>query len=108
LGAKFNPDCDHSDILVMFRDGRKYLLKVWTYAYLDQMARRNVPGDAKLYLIPPDLLLRRLERNLLEEALRVALEREEIDFSDDVAPLADDDHWEGGDEREDAAPDDER
>jgi hypothetical protein len=41
LGDDFNPENDFSDVMITFADGRRYLLKVWTFQYVQEMARQK-------------------------------------------------------------------
>jgi hypothetical protein len=61
--------------------GRAYALSVWTYAYCQQAMRESSDGPARLqgaYLLPPDLLVKRLDRKLIEAVVADLLKREEL------------------------------
>ncbi|MBF4472968.1 hypothetical protein [Flavobacterium sp. HJJ] len=61
------------NIQVNLEDGRHYGLNVWTYKYLetaineDKKTGENLNG---LYQIPPDLLVRELTRECIEQSIR--------------------------------------
>ena len=55
------------DMLVTVEDGRRYVLSVWTFAFLER-ARRCAAEEGK-YLLAPDLLVDRLDREHLEQVV---------------------------------------
>lgn len=111
---EYDPGNDHSDVFVTFADGRKYLLKVWTFDYVQTVADGHAPVDSLSsagsepvdHLVPPDLLVRVLDREIIEGAIKSGIESGELDFSDDPALLADPDDDSINDDLDDDDDDD--
>ena len=73
---------DFFNMLVTLPDGRRYALNVWTYKFI-QKARYPWPyveavGEPEEYLLPPDLFVERLDRNLMERVVRQMLVKGEM------------------------------
>ena len=104
LQGKVDPANTHADVFVAFDDGRRYLLKAWTYQYLAHRIEeiREQSGEEPLYLIPPDILMRRMEPALLEAAIRDIVQHGDLDFSSDIAPVGEPDEERLPDTEDDA------
>lgn len=68
-----DPGDDFANVQVTLRDGRRYALNVWTFAFM-QRARFPWPheegvGEPAEYLLPPDLFVAQLDRPTLERAI---------------------------------------
>ncbi len=79
---EYDPLDDFFNMQVTLEDGRKYALNVWTFNFL-QRARFPWPyesgkGEAKQYLLPPDLFVEKLDRNLIEKIIRNMLKDGEM------------------------------
>ncbi len=68
----FDPEDEFCNISITLATGERYALNVWTYNYLararqdDRATGDNLSGK---YLLPPDLFVERLDRQLLEEVV---------------------------------------
>lgn len=74
-----DPDCDFCNATVR-TDGRTYALNIWTFAFLEYARRFDeVSGEPKpereRFLLPPDLLVERLNRGSIEEAISALLRK---------------------------------
>lgn len=84
----WDPDADYGNALVIFDSGEEVALNVWTYGSLPRILEETrQEGDSLggAYLRPPDLLVARLDRSLLE---RVIADLIETDQFDEVASMA--------------------
>ena len=60
---------DFFTMLITVEDGRRYALSVWTFAFLDRARSHAAEAGERLggrYLLAPDLLVERLDREHLE------------------------------------------
>jgi hypothetical protein len=69
-----DPADDFFNMQVKLPDGRRYALNVWTFKFI-QKARYPWPyvegvGEPEEYLLPPDLFVERLDRDLLERVVK--------------------------------------
>lgn len=76
--AADDPECDFCNAVITI-EAKRYAINVWTFAYIDA-ARRDPDADYSMtapapYLLPPDLLVERLDRDVLEAAIQVLLKR---------------------------------
>ena len=62
---------DFANISVDTLDGRKYGINVWTYKFLDTVKKENTENGN--YLIPPDLFVKELTRDCIEETFKELL-----------------------------------
>ncbi|TXI50905.1 MAG: hypothetical protein E6Q50_02795 [Lysobacter sp.] len=72
-----DPDCDFCNALVR-ADGRVCGLNIWTFRFLDHVRRFDeFTGEPKpaieRFLLPPDLLVERLDRALIEASIATLL-----------------------------------
>ncbi|MCL4264558.1 MAG: hypothetical protein KJ069_15145 [Anaerolineae bacterium] len=68
----FDPYDDFSNMLISFVDGRKFALNVWTFNALEQAKVTQELESPELtgkYLLPPDLFVEKLDRQLLEQVV---------------------------------------
>ena len=71
------------NISVTLDDGRRYALNVWTFDFLP-LARigwpyeKNSESVPSLYVLPPDLFVERLEREIIEKAISEMIEKNEM------------------------------
>ena len=71
------------NIIVTFKDGRRYALNVWTFDFL-QYARYPWPYDIvdsmepAQYLLPPDLFVEKLERKHIEQIISQLIKNNEM------------------------------
>jgi len=77
-----DPTDDFFNMQVTLPDGRRYALNVWTFKFV-QRARFPWPyeenvGEPEEYILPPDLLVARLDRSLLERIVRRMLAADEM------------------------------
>jgi hypothetical protein len=76
-GDDLEDECSNAEVVLA--DGQRFSLNVWTYKYL-----MTAVEDARLtndhlggsYLLPPDLLVQRLDRSLLEAVVSDMIARE--------------------------------
>lgn len=79
------PTENFCNVIVMLQDGRRYALNVWTFDFIP-LARLDWPYayDATKqqplapYLLPPDLLVERLDRDTLNGIIKTMLMRGEL------------------------------
>jgi hypothetical protein len=81
-GPDDDPEDDFFNMTVTLADGRRYALNVWTFKFIEN-ARYPWPyqqgiGEPEEYLLPPDLFVQRLDRELLERAVRRMLVQGEM------------------------------
>lgn len=79
--GEWDPDSDFCNVAVTLGSGATIGLNVWTYRSIPQIrADCQKDGDSLggRYLRPPDLLVERLDRSLLEEVIRDLIENGEF------------------------------
>lgn len=67
-----DPTDDFFNMVITFPDGREYALNVWTFKYIERGRFRNNPQSPNIagkYLIPPDLLVEKLDRRLIHRVV---------------------------------------
>ena len=67
---EFDPEDEFINAIVTLADGRRYALNIWTYNnVLTQVAHAKKANECfeGKYLIPPDLLVARIDRPSLEQ-----------------------------------------
>jgi len=81
-GLQAVPEFDHNDdffnMTISLPDGRTYALNVWTYQFLERARRQAQESGEELggaYLLPPDLFVEKLDRQLLEAIVSDLLHR---------------------------------
>jgi hypothetical protein len=68
----WNTKNEYANIHIDLLDGRRYGINVWTYKYVDtaikhyQLSGENLNG---LYLSPPDLFVKELTRDCIEQVI---------------------------------------
>lgn len=76
-----DPEDDFFNMMIIFPDGRKYALNVWTFKSIER-ARKDCRATGEnlsgRYLYPPDLFIERLDRELVEEVVKDMLEHHGI------------------------------
>ncbi len=81
IGAEinvFDPEDDFCNISITLATGERYALNVWTYNFLtrahqgDSVTGENLGGE---YLLPPDLFVARLDRQLFQEVIADLIRR---------------------------------
>jgi hypothetical protein len=63
------PEDDYFNMQITLPNGTKYALNVWTFKAIGRIAKEHQETGACLqgsYLLPPDLFVERLDRELLE------------------------------------------
>lgn len=76
-----DPEDDFFNMHVTLRDGKKYALNVWTHKYVlraVQECRETGEGLHGSYLLPPDVFVERLDRELLEKVVADLIARGEL------------------------------
>jgi hypothetical protein len=66
---EFDPECDGFNMKITLDTGEMYALNVWTYKLVERIYQTMVREDENLrgaYLLPPNLFVQRLDRNLIE------------------------------------------
>ena len=67
-----DPCDDFFNAMITLEDGSEYALNVWTFKFVER-ARRGCADDGECldgdYLLPPDLLVERLDRTLMENVV---------------------------------------
>lgn len=67
--------------MISLPSGERYALNVWTYKILPRIVTRDRERDEPLggkNLLPPDLFVERLERELLEEVVRHLIQMRQL------------------------------
>lgn len=76
-----DPADDFFNMQIRLADGRRYALNVWTYDYLRRAVQECREDRSHLqgaYLIPPDLLVERLDRGRMEAIVAEMLANDEL------------------------------
>lgn len=76
-----DPESDFFNMGIRLANGTSYALNVWTFKYLQQVRERSKQIDPNFggkYLVPPDLLVERLDRKLLEEVVKDLIQNNEL------------------------------
>ncbi len=82
LGDNWDIENQFSIVQVYFPDGRYYGLNVWTYKFLEtsiKMAQQNGDNLNGQYLVPPDLFVKELTRECIENAIRDLLKIDNLE-----------------------------
>ncbi len=77
----YDPEEEFFNMLVTLDNGKKYALNVWTYRYLELARKENIQTTECLggkYLIPPDLLIEKLDREMITEIITDLLQQKAI------------------------------
>jgi hypothetical protein len=67
--AEDDPEDDFFNMKIRLANGSAYALNVWTYKFLERARRDDLQSGDGLggkYLLPPDLFVEKLDRELLE------------------------------------------
>jgi hypothetical protein len=81
--GNWNIENDFCNVIVTLENGRKYALNVWTYQFLqssitlDQESGDSLSG---MYQIPPDLFVKELSRECLEQIIRDLLKKGDLEM----------------------------
>jgi len=81
-GGNWDRENEFCNVCVTLADGRYYALNVWTYAFLgtavqqESAAGRNLAGT---YQIPPDLFVRELTRECIENTIADLLNQGDLE-----------------------------
>lgn len=78
-----DPENDFCNIHVDLRDGRHYGINVWTYKFLEttiNAARTSGGNLGGLYLTPPDLLVRELTRDCIQQTIQDLLKQGNLEI----------------------------
>jgi len=85
-GVVFDPPVDpYKDFfncIIRTEDGRDCALNVWTFGVLGEFIEHDRASGENLsgrYLLPPDLLVEKAERKLMEDVVRELLERGDLE-----------------------------
>jgi hypothetical protein len=75
LGADYSddPENDFFNMWVRLDDGRLYALNVWTFKFFETARENDRHAGSSLggeYLVAPDLFVERLDRSVVERAIR--------------------------------------
>jgi hypothetical protein len=73
------PEDDFFNMQVRLPDGRCYALNVWTFKFLERARREDVEtgeGLSGKYMLPPDLFVARLERDLVTQTIADLIRRQ--------------------------------
>ncbi len=74
----YNPDEEFFNMTVILENGAKYALNVWTYKFLERTKKENAQSSkssAGKYLIPPDLLIEKLDRVMIQKIIADLLQQ---------------------------------
>jgi hypothetical protein len=80
--GNWDKENDFCNVHVDLHDGRHYGLNVWTYRFLqssirnDQDTKMNLSG---LYQIPPDLFVKELTRDCIQQAIKDLLAKDDLE-----------------------------
>lgn len=72
LWDEFDREEDFFNMGVYLEDGSHYALNVWTHKYLGRAKEKDIQTGENLfgaYLIPPDLLIEKLDRDLIQATI---------------------------------------
>jgi hypothetical protein len=78
----WNIENDSCNIHVELADGRKYGLNVWTYSLLKKVVNDDIVSGNNLnglYQIPPDLFVKELTRNCIENTIQDLLKIDDLE-----------------------------
>lgn len=67
-----DPEDDYFNMHIIFSTGKRYALNVWTYKSLGRIVNGcEETGECMrgAYLLPPDLFVKRLDRDLIEKII---------------------------------------
>ena len=74
---------DFSNIHVDLPDGRHYGINIWTYKYLETSIKHDLQEKGSpngLYIIPPDLFVKELTRNCIQQAIADLLKKGDLEM----------------------------
>jgi len=77
-GHDSDPTDELANVQVLLPDGRRYALNVWTFEFIHRARLEDDPDAPAEYLLPPDLLVERLDRPTIERVVRQLLARDEM------------------------------
>lgn len=66
---------DFANISVDTLDGRRYGINIWTIKFLDTLKKENEKVEKVNYIIPPDLFVKELTRDCIEETIKDLLKQ---------------------------------
>jgi hypothetical protein len=79
--ASSSADDDAFNMHIRLGDGTLYALNVWTFKALERFHHQDATNGDNLngrYLIPPDLLIERLDRHLVEQVVFEMIRKKEL------------------------------
>lgn len=78
---KWDPATEFFNMSIRSPDGRVWALNVWAYGALNEIRREAKETGDQLqgkYLLPPDLLVERADRSLMEQVVEDLVRNEEL------------------------------
>ena len=80
--SKWDEEDEYCNIEIVFENGDKYYLNIWTYKYLarasqEYLQNNELYGDDD-YIYAPDLFVRKLDRTLIENIVNQMAENGEF------------------------------
>jgi hypothetical protein len=77
-----DPTDDFFNMQVRLEGGRKYAMNVWTFKFLQRAiypwSYEETAGKPEEYVLPPDLFVEQLDRDLLERVVKLMLTKGEM------------------------------
>jgi hypothetical protein len=78
-----DPECDTSGMEITLASGKRYRLSVWTFGYLQVFVtgcrEEGEPYLGGLYMVPPDLLVERMDRATIERVVNNLILEDELE-----------------------------
>lgn len=81
--SSWSKENDSSQIEIKLEDGRSYELLVWTFQHFETARRIEaeiIKSEDPQYLIPPDLLVKELTRECIQESIEEVLEMGDLEL----------------------------
>lgn len=76
-GPDDDPSCDFCNAMITL-DGVRYAVNIWTFGYVDFARRHDNVGNEvnrpRAWLLPPDLIVEKLDRALITQAIMEMLQ----------------------------------
>jgi hypothetical protein len=80
--ATWDIENDFANIHVDLPDGRHYGINIWTYKFLETSIKHDLQEKGSLngvYIIPPDLFVKELTRNCIQQAIADLLKKGDLE-----------------------------